>query len=329
LGIVTETEVIIEIAKSFGSMAWVSGFLMSHALFLGHFPEQAQIDVWESTGPDAKIVSALAPVGVVEPATGGWRVSGRWAWSSGAGHADWIILNAMFPTTDGGIEPRWFIVPSEDFGIIDTWHSSGLTATGSDDVTVDGVFVPEHRTTSLTPLREGTSPGRELHGGIWTKPLLSFGGLEQSAPTIGLARGALEVWTEHIRTKAHTYTQEQVARSVPNQLALADATVKVDCAELLLMQRLELVDSDAEITIDDRIRSRLAISHVPQLTLRALDELMQFAGASALRTDSPLQRAWRDIRACSMHILCDYTAAGQNFSRRSMGIPLDPLNAMF
>ena len=329
LGVATEARVTIELAKGYGSMAWVGGFLIAHARFLGHFPEQAQIDVWESTGPDSKIASSFLPVGRAERVAGGWRVSGDWPWASGSGHSQWMMLFCMFPQADGRAEPRWFMAPTEELTIVDTWHSSGLSGTGSDNVVADGVFVPEHRTVTLEGMREGRGLGAELYGGVWSKPTMSFGGMEQAAPTIGLARGAIEAWTDHLRLKANTYTQEQIAGSIPTQLALADATIKVDCAEMLLMRCLELVDSDTEITLDHRVKNRLAITHVPQLTMSALNELMQFAGASALRSESPLQRAWRDVRACSMHVLCNYASAGENFGRHAFGLPLNPLNPFY
>jgi len=112
LGLTTHMEIAIELGRAYGSAAWVGSFLIDHAFILAHFGEQAQQDVWAGGGPDALIATSFVPVGRVEPADGGWRLSGNWAWASGAGHAGWIMLGGMVPDADRTHEYRLFLVPA-------------------------------------------------------------------------------------------------------------------------------------------------------------------------------------------------------------------------
>src|SRR6266700_6680790 len=104
LGLTTHMEIAIELGRAYGSMGWVASFLIDHPFILAHFEDEAQHDVWGVTGPDALIATSFAPVGTVTPRPGGWSLSGDWAWASGAGHADWIMLGGMAP---GGQQPEY------------------------------------------------------------------------------------------------------------------------------------------------------------------------------------------------------------------------------
>jgi hypothetical protein len=58
---------------------------------------------------------------------------------------------------------RTFLLPRKDYKIDDTWHVAGLKGTGSKDVVVDDVFVPEHRTHRLIDGFKRSSPGNEIN----------------------------------------------------------------------------------------------------------------------------------------------------------------------
>src|SRR5262249_42738517 len=146
LGLTTHMEIAIELGRAYGSMAWVGSFLIDHPFILAHFPGEAHHDVWGVSGPGALIAPPFAPGG---KAAGGWSISGDWAWASGAGYAQWIMIGGMVPGSAGHPEYRLFLVPTSELTIVDTWYSAGLRGSGSDNVIADGVFVPEHRTVAM------------------------------------------------------------------------------------------------------------------------------------------------------------------------------------
>jgi 3-hydroxy-9,10-secoandrosta-1,3,5(10)-triene-9,17-dione monooxygenase len=331
LGLTTHLEIAIELGRAYGSMGWVGSFLIDHPFFLAHFNEQAQADVWGTDGPDARLGTSFVPVGRVTPADGGWQLSGDWGWASGAQHCQWIMLGGMIFGPEGSHpEYRLFLVPTSEVRLVDTWYSAGLRGSGSDNVIVNDVFVPEHRTLVMETMREGHSPGAAtIDNPLYARPLMAHGGHAMVGPGIGIARGVIDAWQDHVRSKSHSYTQEQVAGAIPMQLVLAESAALVDCAELLVRRALTLVESDAEITLDDRVRNRRDITYAGKLITRAVNDLMAMAGASALRDDSPIQRGWRDVRAVGSHVFCNFTAAAENYGRRQFGFPLNPRDAFF
>jgi 3-hydroxy-9,10-secoandrosta-1,3,5(10)-triene-9,17-dione monooxygenase len=258
-------------------------------------------------------------------------LSGEWAWASGSGHSAWILLGAMVPQGDDKPpQNRLFMVPASDFSVVDTWFSAGLRGTGSDNVVVDNVFVPEHRTLSMEAVREGRAPGALAHPTpILTAPLMTHAGFAMIAPALGIARGVIEDWEKSARAKAHSYTREQVAAAIPMQLRLAESTARVDCAELTVRHCLERVQSGEALTLEDRVRNRRDISFAMLMVTRAVQDLMQMAGASAMRDESPIQRGWRDVSAVSSHVMLNFNAAAENYGRMALGLPLNPKDPFF
>ncbi len=330
LGLTTHMEVAIELGRACGSVAWVCSFFIDHPFFVAQFAEEAQRTVW-GDDPDARIASSFVPAGRVRPAEGGWLLSGDWAWASGVAHANWILLGGLVPREDGGRpELRFFLVPTASLTIVDSWEAAALRGTGSDNVIAEDLFVPEHMTVVVETLRDGGTPGTGTNPGhLYRQPFTAWAGHAMVAPAIGIAYGMLESWQEHIGAKAHSYTEEQAAGMIPVQLALAEAAVRIDLAEMLLRRSLELVDAGGELTMLDRARNRRDITYAPRLLVQATNDLMQVAGASAIRDDSPLQRGWRDVRAIACHLICNFNAAGEHYGRMRLGLPLKPRDPFY
>ena len=110
-----------------------------------------------------------------EAVDGGYRLTGRWGYATGIQHGDWMLLSA--PVTGSADQPdlRRFFVPVSECKILDTWHVSAMQATGSHDVEIDGLFVPEHHSIKVSDLRGGTAPGMQVNTGpLWHVPLLTL-----------------------------------------------------------------------------------------------------------------------------------------------------------
>src|SRR6201996_8638800 len=140
-------DIAVELGKSTcGSSAWCLNYLADHACILAHFPEEAQHDVW-SRNKAACISTSAAPTGKVSVADGGYPPKGRWSWSSGLRHAQWIMIGGLI-FRDGEDHPdmRLFLVPTSDITQDDTWYCAGLQGTGSITAVCDDIFVPENRT---------------------------------------------------------------------------------------------------------------------------------------------------------------------------------------
>ncbi|MEE4659243.1 MAG: acyl-CoA dehydrogenase family protein, partial [Halieaceae bacterium] len=150
--------VLMEIAQTCMSSAWVLGVIGVHNWQLNLFDAKASEDVW-GEDPSVLISSSYAPVGKVTPVDGGFRLSGRWSFSSGCEHCEWAFLGAVVPTEEHPWDMqnyRTFLLPRADYAIEDNWNVIGLQGTGSHDIVVDDVFVPEYRTHRMREDRDGS-----------------------------------------------------------------------------------------------------------------------------------------------------------------------------
>src|SRR3954452_23428314 len=104
-------ELVSTIGKGDGSPAWVLATLAAHHWLLGMWPKEAQDEIWGQS-PDNLIGSALIfPRGRARRVPGGYRVSGRWPFSSGVDPAAWNMLGAIMHDEDTGVaQPRIFLV---------------------------------------------------------------------------------------------------------------------------------------------------------------------------------------------------------------------------
>src|ERR1700730_5127626 len=134
-------ELTAVIGQGCGSTAWVLGNLAAHHWLLGMWHPEAQDEIWGES-PDSLISSALAFArGRARRVEGGYRLSGRWPFSSGIDPSAWNIFGAIVSDEETGqSEPRMFLAPAGDYTIIDTWQVSRLAGTGSKAVGVDAVF---------------------------------------------------------------------------------------------------------------------------------------------------------------------------------------------
>jgi 3-hydroxy-9,10-secoandrosta-1,3,5(10)-triene-9,17-dione monooxygenase len=291
-------EAAMIIAAACGSTGWVYSVVGVHNWQVGLMSEQAQEDVW-GADQDVLICSSYTPRGNVEIVDGGYRLSGRWSFSSGCDHAQWAILGGAATDDAGNVRRLCFLVPRSDYVVDDVWRVVGLRGTGSNDVVVADAFVPEHRTHDY---RSGSvtsdSPIYRLPFG----PVFTFG---IAAPLLGAAQGALDdhiAWTaERVRITRGS----RVAEEPFTQARVAEAAGELDGARLQLKRDLDdmlaLARDEKDIPVEIRARARLDQVRATQLAISAVDRVFQNSGGRVLHELNPIQRAWRDIHAGAQH----------------------------
>ena len=185
-------DVSARLAEGCASTAWVCGLYMIHNWLLTLFPESVQDEIW-SENPGVSISGSYAPAGTATAVDGGYRLSGRFRFSSGCPHADWNLCSAMLPTGAGDTRiPAFTLIPRADYAIDwDSWDNVGLSATGSYDVLVDDAFLPAAPRAALRRGHDGkrarpSGPRQPAlshpHAGL--RPLLSCD-FRRSAPRAG------------------------------------------------------------------------------------------------------------------------------------------------
>jgi 3-hydroxy-9,10-secoandrosta-1,3,5(10)-triene-9,17-dione monooxygenase len=297
-----DPQVFMEVSMILGaacpSTGWVYAVVGVHNWQLALMPKQAQDDVW-GQDQDILISSSYTPRGQIEIVDGGYRVSGRWSFSSGSDHAQWVILGGAATEPDGTVRRLCFLLPRTDYVVDDVWNVIGLKATGSNDIVVDNAFVPEYRT---HPYTSGSvtsdAPGYLLpFGNVFT-----FG---ITAPLIGAAQGALDEHIAWTADRVRISRGSRVADEPFSQARVAEAASEIDAARLQMMRDLDdmmvLARDGKEIPVELRARGRLDQVRATQLAASAVDRVFTNSGGRVLHELYPIQRAWRDIHAGSLH----------------------------
>jgi 3-hydroxy-9,10-secoandrosta-1,3,5(10)-triene-9,17-dione monooxygenase len=325
-----QIEIAREIGRACGSSAWVQTVVACHSWIIGMFPERAQDEVWGET-PEAVSVTATFPEQArVEPATGGIKLWGSWKFSSGVDHADWALIGAPDKRADGGFELLWTLVPRRDFEIIDTWFAGGLRGTGSKDVAMHGAFIPDHRIVKHSVLAQGQGPGAAINRKhIYRLQMFPIYPYNICAPALGIARGALEGYTERVSKQGPNAFGVRTAEVEINQLKVAEAAVMIDAAETLLRRNAreinDLARAGLALPLENRVRYRRDLAYAAQQCMRAVDLIHYIGGAHALFEANPIQRAFRDVHAVNAQIGLRWDVGALSYGRHALGLELhDP-----
>jgi len=322
-------DVQMTLAEGCMSSAWVLGVVAIHNWQLGLFDDRAAQDVW---GEDTSVLlsSSYMPVGKVERVDGGFMLSGKWGFSSGCDHCDWVFLGAMVPPEPGqeGQAPdmRTFLVPRKDYEIIDDWFVMGLKGTGSKSIEMKGAFVPEYRTHKAQDGFTGINPGNEVN----TAPLfrLPFGQIfvrAVSSSAIGATAGAIEVFKERVSKRVGKNTGKTAGESAFAQLALAEAVAAVDELKLVLHRNFDRLMAAAaageQLPMNDRIKMRYDAARVLQRCVDVVDPLFAFAGGSGVYEGHPLLRIFLNLHTGRAHVANNPYTFGANWGAVQLGAP--------
>lgn len=317
-------EAVKLISGACGSTGWVSSVIGVHNWQLGLFPAAAQDDVW---GDDqhTRVSSSYAPMGRAKPVDGGFRFTGRWSFSSGCDHATWVFVGGLVLGDDGApVDYRTFLVPRADYTIDDVWDTVGLRGTGSNDIVVDDVFVPEHHSLSFTDMARCQCPGQEVnHGPLYRLPFGSIFTYTITTPIIGMAAGAYEAHVEHQRERIRVYGNEKAKDDPFGKVRIATAASDIDAAWLQLSHNIgeeyALATAGAKIPMSLRLRVRRDQVLATGRAIAAVDLLFENSGGRALKVGTPIQRFWRDAHAGRVHAANDPERALKMFGDGEFG----------
>lgn len=314
-------------AHGCASSAWTLGFYILHNWMLALFDERAQDEVF--AGGPVLCPAPLAPTGRGVPVDGGVRLSGRWSWATGIMAADWVMVGALCGEQEQ-MYPALALLPAERVRVEDVWHTAGMRATGSNDVVVDDVFVPEHRLVKVTDIYAGTAPGAALHGsGTYRWPMVPALALVASMPALGAAEHVADVFAARLGERVLAYSGVPQKQQPAAQIRLGDARVRLRALDGLLtdtVATLEAMVADGtRIPRAVRAKARVAAAHIVHESRSIIADLLESSGASAQFLDNPLQRAKRDVDVISGHVVFDYDVSRELAGALEIGVPISPI----
>ena len=288
-----------------GELEWVIACL----------PERGQIDIW-GDDPAALAAGSIVPRAAGVSTSGGWRVTGRYAFASGCRHARWLIVGARCQDRAGREEGRYLFVPMREVEIIDDWRALGMrgTGTGSFSLMLHDVFVPVHRAVTIADIVAGTPPGRLVHPGYAVLRAPRYYVVPFVLPAVGFALGrrALALATEALRARV-------LSPSDAFHMQLGRAAALIESALLIFTTRraesVARLESGASTSEADVLRNRRDVALAFQMIRQGIEQLVAVNGARTVYDAEPLQSVLRDVTSIGTHMVVGEEASMVPYGR--------------
>lgn len=335
LDLQTFYDVLMTLAEADMSTAWIYGVLGVAPWVIALLDDRAASDVW-SHDPARLIGLSLAPSGTATPVDGGVRISGRWPYASGSAHCDWAFVGALVNFESGRPAPGrtdWHVllVPKADYRIDDTWFTFGLKGTGSNDIVIDGAFVPAHRIRKMADNLACTGPGQAVN----TAPLYRIpfgqvfgGGVAYGA--IGALQGMLREFCAfaqaRVRAGGRTLVEDPDARFV-----VAEAENAIDELTAIVRRNVRNLAAYAERgeipPPEERLKYKYQISTVCERCRNVAARIVQSAGAQGIATQHRFGRTLADLTSARQHVTNQHEMHARHWGAHLLGVdqPPDPM----
>lgn len=319
-----QVELCSTLGQACGSSAWVQMVVACHAWCLAMFPDEAQQAVW-GEDPETLVASAFGfSTGKGRPVEGGYWVEGDWVFSSGSDLCRWIILGTRLEQP-GPPKMIWTLLPRKDWDILDTWHAAGLKGTASNDIRVQGAFVPNEFSLdiSFAPSTQPTPGSLVNRNRMYALPLAGFFYFNVTTEALGIARGAIDAFADQLAERGDR----------PNlygrQIRLGESSAELDAAEALIRSDVEVIDRILHdgASIEPTFQAKLGrdLSFMVKLCAQAVDRLTTAVGAHGMDDGNPVHRASRDIHAIANHAVNNWEHQALSYSRARTGLPPIPM----
>ncbi|MCT9090717.1 acyl-CoA dehydrogenase family protein [Streptomyces sp. ASQP_92] len=277
------TRAIDELATGDASVGWCAAVALNASLAVVRLRAHAYTELFPD--PDLITATVLPPTGQGTPRDGGYLLSGRWTHASGITHADRVMAGFLTPQ---GV-PRVAVFDAAHVRVMDTWNTTGLRGTGSHDIEVAGLFVPERHTFGLAP-----SAGRQDPPHLRADNLA----LKMAGVPLGIARSALSAAREILAARRPALPRP----ASPADLARAESLI--GAADAYVYNTLEDVWAAQEAgRTPERGTAALARQFAHRACREAVQLLYDAVGSAAVYTErTPLDRCLRDVITASRHV---------------------------
>jgi alkylation response protein AidB-like acyl-CoA dehydrogenase len=322
----TMLDVSTEIGKACGGAAWITTLYGACMWLSSLLPKKGQDELHKI--PNLKVAGVLTPGGKATRVDGGYRMTGRWGFASGSPHADWLLLGAAMLDKAGEFQDHilcW--VPKSEVTMLDDWYVTSLSGSGSNGVTVEDVFIPDHLHYSVIKAIEGDYASTHFKDeALYNSAYVPLLALILTGPAMGFALGAVEEFKRRTPGKPIAYTDyADTSHAAVTHLALGEAVQRIDAGRLMAARACEDVDGIAATGeyMDRFLRSRVRADsgYAMQLMREGVDMLYHAGGGSVLSERNPIQRYWRDIHGASQHGVLAPATNLETYGRTLFGLP--------
>ena len=305
--LVTQFEVIEAVSMRNPAAGWCLMVGATSLAMPGVFLPEAGIDEMFADGRIPRGAILIMPSGRARHDGDGFVLEGRWAFASGVHHAEWIAAHALVETAEGPLL-HMFVFPAGEATLHDNWQVAGLRGTGSCDISVEDLRVPEHRCWVVP----GASAQRG--GSLYRIGIPGFVAYEHAAFATGTARRALDALTALAIGKKRGYgpDAETIADRAPIQRCIGRGELALAAARALAMEAnaeaMRRAESGEEIDTQLSLELRGAAVYCTDVATDIVTEAFRHAGAGAIYEGSVLQACLRDINVAAQHQMVNQRA---------------------
>jgi alkylation response protein AidB-like acyl-CoA dehydrogenase len=277
--------------------AWNLVMNQAVAAFSAWLPPRGIAEVYAGGIPT--MAGALHPPGKAVRVDGGWRITGQVPFGSGCHHAQWLAMPAK---EEGADTPFGAFFRREAATILDTWHTLGMRGTGSADYAVTDLYVPEHLTVPVAPLR---NPPPGFEGPLFRMwPWTAIIG--EATVSVGVAGAAVDAAVHLSRTKTPAYQGTALRDQQLAQFLMGKARARVEASRDTVNRGAEFAYEDVErsgvlLSREAKIRLQLAVSFAAEACAEAVRFVNDVVGTSSIRIGQPFERHFRDTHTLLQH----------------------------
>jgi alkylation response protein AidB-like acyl-CoA dehydrogenase len=285
------------IARIDSAAAWNLVMNQAVAAFSAWLPPKGIAELYAGGIPT--MAGALHPPGKAVRVGGGWRITGQVPFGSGCHHAQWLAIPVK---EEGADTPFGAFIRRESATILDTWHTLGMRGTGSADYAVKDLYVPEHLTVPVTPLR---NPPPGFEGPLFRMwPWTAIIG--EATVSVGVAAAAVDLAVHLCMTKTPAYQGTALRDQQLAQFLIGKARARVEASRDTVTRAAEFAYGDVErsgalLSREAKIRLQLAVSFTAEACAEAVRLVNDAVGTSSIRIGQPFERHFRDTHTLLQH----------------------------
>jgi alkylation response protein AidB-like acyl-CoA dehydrogenase len=304
---VTCSMVVEEIAAFDSCAGWALQAGNSGAWWAARLPTEGVLEIY-GDDPSAAMSAAFHPPQQAVETAGGYRVTGRAPLASNIHDAEWLFLTALVMDGDGprmiGETPMVIaLVPrTSEVKVVDTWYSLGMRGTDSNDVVMDGTFVPKTRTFPFSPEFE---PSAHHRGPLYRLPAMAGASFLIAPVPLAVARGAIAELKAVAEKKTALGFNRPLRDRNAVQASLARAEAMLRAARLLYYHTLDAAWARAvrgeRFTLEQKADLLLAGTHAATTAAKVTDMMHRLAGTTGIYARSRLERHFRDAETLRHH----------------------------
>ncbi len=300
-------QIIEAVAKHDASTAWCLCQANGCAMTAAYLEPSVAEEIW---GGDPNAVLAWGPGKGQATVDGeGYRVNGDWRFASGGRHATWLGGHSTIMETDGtprrladgSLAVRTMLFPASESTMTDVWNVMGLLGTGSDDFSVREIAVAADHSVARD------DPGeRRSEAPLYQFPAMSLYAAGFSGTALGIARPMLDALKELAAEKTPRLARQRLSDDGVIQSEFAQAEARLGSARVFLLNELSevwnTVLESGRLTIEGRMRIRLAATYAIHEAKAVADIAYDLAGATAIFAGTAFERRFRDIHTLTQQL---------------------------